>query len=188
MNNRLETETGTLLPLEARPKQAVAAIIVDRQTNLIYTVVEKESHPEYGKEAGMRTHPMETIDTDRGQTEEEALDQLFDQEVHEKLVRIGAEFIGYYGVDVAAVKLYLIHVERNGVSHNGNEDGYNHNVRRDEVTDPRWMKPEDLLLERVRMGVHEMIEDCFSGRRDVRRECRPVPLSNPSNGAQNLKY
>lgn len=172
------------LPLEARPIQGVAAIIIPQLTDLIYTVVERENRPEYGKRAGDRTIPMETIEG--VQTEEQTLVQLFEQEVYENLTIMGTEPIGYYGLcNIVGVRLFRVHVERNGLTNNGN--GYNHNVRRHEVTDPRWMKPEDLLLERVRMGVPEMIEDYFLGRRGVRRECKPVPLLNSPNGVQGLK-
>ena len=174
-----EREQPLPLPLEARPFQGVAAIIVDRSTNLIYTVVETTNRPDYGKEAGMRTHPMETFDI--GQTEDQALSQLFKQEVHETLTIIRTELIGYYGINIAAVRLFLVQTERNG-SKNG--AGLNHNWNGQEIRDPRWMKPEDLIREWVRMGVSEMVEDYLVGKRNVRRECKPVPLGlNYTNGS-----
>jgi hypothetical protein len=178
MMNRLEIEKKQPPPFESRPIQGVAAIIVARSTNLIYTVVETTSRPEYGKEAGMRTIPMETIES--GQKVEDALGQLFEQEVHENLNKIRVEFIRYYGIgNMVAARLYLVHVEKNGFLHNGN--GYNRNVRAHEVTDPKWMAPEDLLRQRVRMGVPEMIEDYLLGVRGGERECKSLPQVYPSN-------
>jgi hypothetical protein len=182
--NGFGPEGARTLPIEARPIQGVASIIVDRN-DLIYTVVEKTSRPEYGKEAGMRTPPMETVIP--GETPDQTLSRLFQEEVHERLTILGTEMIGLYGLNSAGVKLFVVHVDRSGHSHNGN--GYNHNINGHEVTDPKWLKPEELMTERVRMGVAEMIGDYVSGNRDVRRECKPVPLGLPhTNGTHPVKY
>jgi len=162
-------------PLEARPIQAVAAIIVDPRDQ-IYTVVETNTRREYGKETGMRTIPMETLDP--GEIPDQTLSRLFVEEVDEELTIVRREPFGLYGLNIAAARLFLVHVERNGGLTNGN----NHHSNGYEVRDPMWMKPEDLLQERVRMGVHEMIEDYLLGRRSAGRECKPVPLLVSSNG------
>lgn len=165
--NGLEPEREQLRPLEARPIQGVAMVLID-PAGLVYTNEEKASRPEYGKLAGMRATPMETKKP--GETDEETLRRLFEEEVEENLVTDRPVELGFYGVGVAAVRCFIIPViER---------DGINPNYKRREVTDPRWIPPTQLTNGLwVRQGVREMIGDYLSGARRIRREsCQSVSL------------
>lgn len=172
--------------LEARDSQAVAAIIVDRSTNLIYTIEEKRDNPEYGKMAGMRTIPMETIEPGED-PEQQTLPRLFKEEVDifgDNIRILRTEYVGYYGVGAAAARLYLTYVERDGVT--GNDNGRNNSDSEQDVVDPIWMPREEINSQWVRMGVAEMLEDAFSGKRNVIRECKPVPLFKAELGVPEI--
>lgn len=158
-------EHEPLIPLEARPTQAVAVILFSPE-ELIYTIVETESRPDYGKIAGMRTIPMETIDP--GETCQTTFLKLLKEEVGEDIVDVkSVEEMGIYGINsAAAATCFVVQVERKKFQYPQNLDG---------VIDPQWVTVSELLGVWTRQGVFEMIEDWRLGRRSVYRlSCRPV--------------
>lgn len=173
------SERGHPLPLEARPKQGVAMVLLD-PAGLVYTNEEKASRPEYGKLAGMRAIPMETKKP--GETDEETLRRLFEEEVKENLVIGRPVELGFYGVGVAAVRCFIVPVI--------GRDGINPDYNIQEVGDPKWIPPTQLTDGMwVRQGVREMIRDYLSGARRTRRECTSMSLSSSStNGLNGLKF
>lgn len=158
----MEKDLG-ISPPEMRPIQAVSAIIFSTEGD-IYTVVETTSMPDYGKYAGMRTIPMETMK--EGERHEDTLMRLIKEEVGDNVVKVLAyERIGIYGLNNAAATCYAVCAEFNGEIE----------PEIDGVVDPKWIKPGDLLNRWTRGGVKEMIEDYLNGERNVSRStCMPV--------------
>ncbi|MBI4092100.1 MAG: NUDIX hydrolase [Candidatus Levybacteria bacterium] len=165
--NRFGPEREQPRPLEARPIQAVAAIIVDPD-GLIYTNIEKRGNSLYGKLPGMTALPMETIETATGETREDAMKRLVREEVAFNLVLTAPSEIGMFGVGIAAVTLYHMRVIA--------KNGRNPNFDTAELEDPKFRNPVKLTNGSVwvREGVPEMVADFQSGARGVyRMSCQP---------------
>ena len=161
------------LPLEARPIQGVAAIIVDSD-GLIYTNIEKGGNPLYGKLPRMESIPMETIKTEQGETREEAIRRLTVEEVAFNLVLTDPEEIGRFGVGIAAVTLYHMRVIA--------KNGRNPNFDTAELEDPKFRDPVELANGSVwvREGVPDMIMSFCSGARGTyKTSCQPVRPNPP---------
>ena len=172
--NRFGPEREQPRPLEARPIQAVAAIIEDSD-GLIYTNREKGGNPLYGKLPGMETIPMETIKTMQGETQDVALRRLIEEEVAFNLVLTDPEEIGRFGVGIAAVTLYHMRVIA--------KNGRNPNFDTAELEDPKFREPDKLANGSiwVREGVPDMIMGYYSGARGIyKTSCQPVRLNPPS--------
>lgn len=168
------------LPLEARPVQAVALIIRNSQ-GLIYTNEEKETKPEVGKFAGMRSFPMETIEA--GESREQTLRRLQNEEVAHNLMTAPPDLLGVYGIGTAALWCY----ETSVISQNGRNPDY----KIAEVGEPGWIPIDDLKNGNVwvREGVVEMATDYSSGIKGARREsCQPaIPALQGLNGKTNYR-
>jgi hypothetical protein len=151
--------------LEELPIQGVAAILVV-PSEKIYTIRETMSRPEYGKMEGMRTIPMETVES--GEDRLGTLRRLIKEEVGEGSVEIDrVEKIGIYGLDVAAATCYVVRAQR--ITSSGLEG---------DVTDPRLMSVDEILTSWTRRGVVEMMEDFLNNRRNVvRAYCKSVNLT-----------
>ena len=162
-----ERKQPLLLELEARPLQGVAAIIEDPDGS-IYTNKEKKGNPPYGKLPGMESIPMETIKTEQGETQEEALRRLIEEEVAFNLALTDPEKIGMFGVGIAAVTLYHMRVVA--------KNGKNPNYKNEELEEPKFTNPDSLRNGTVwvRRGVPEMVDALQSGARGVyRMSCQP---------------
>ncbi|MBI4059283.1 hypothetical protein HY404_03535 [Candidatus Microgenomates bacterium] len=150
---------------EKRKLQAVAAAII-LPSGLLYTIEGTTNRPEYGKMAGMRSIPMETMKVE--ETHFDTLFRLAEEELGNGIIQIRKiERVGMYGIGVAGLTFYRMDVELL------QED----NVPPDsEVTKPLWMSPAELIDLWVRQGVVEMIEDLQAGKHGIIRETAPVPL------------
>lgn len=146
---------------------AVAIFLPDGR---IYTVEETTSRPEYGKVAGMRTIPMETLG--EGEAEEEGMNRILlggDEVVKGSIKVLEFQRVGLYLVgEIAQITLFRVECEllnSREISTTG------------DVVAPLWLKLKDLLKFWVRQGVREMIEDIEKNRTDVSRETESVSLS-----------
>lgn len=153
---------------ENRLIRAVAAAIF-LPDGRIYTVEETVSRPEYGKIAGMRTIPMETLGD--GETEEEGIKRIlfYGDEVAKGSIKVlEIQRVGLYLVGkIAQITLFRAECELL----NSREPS-----ALDDVVVPLWLKPRDLLKFWVRQGVREIIEDVISNNRNIFRETKPVSL------------
>lgn len=154
-----------LIPPERRSIQAVSAIIV-APTNRVHTIVETSTRKDYGKVAGMRTIPMETMEL--GETHLETLARLFKEEAgreHQRFVSV--QIVGIYGLGGAAATCFVVRVEEEFTPVTNTGD----------VKDPKWLYVCDAMNLWTRQGAFEMLSDFTAGRRGVSRNaCHPVSL------------
>lgn len=180
--NGLGPEREQPLPLEAKPTQGVALIIVRRPDRFIYTIRENETNTSYDKIAGMRSIPMETLK--HGETRESALARLLIEEITERLEVTNFERVGMYGVGVAAVTCWTVEVGPQ-VGINPHFSFYNNG---DGVSEPLWVPPDELINNGfwLRRGALEMVSDYLNGRKGVyRMSCQSVSLEPPRTFSQN---
>lgn len=145
---------------------AVAIFLPDGR---IYTVEETTSRPEYGKIAGMRTVPMETLGG--GETEEEGVKRILfggDELAKGSIKVLEFQRVGLYLVGkIAQITLFRAECELLSSDELS---------ALDDVVAPLWLKPKDLLKFWVRQGVREMIKDVINNNWNIFRETKPVLL------------
>lgn len=151
------------MPAEA-PQWGVAAIIEHSTDNRIFVVQEEQEKRKIGKFRGMDSTPMETGEF--GESLPTAIERLRQQEYGGLPFEI-LYCVGEYGIAHATATLFVARALTPCLPVFGEAHG--------ELSNPRWMTPQDACGLWLRQGALEMIEDYIAGRRNVVRESTRKP-------------